>query len=84
MKAQEIQDYIESQYGQMNHDSDAMEVALQVTADEFKVDTKELFYLVIENEPMSGTHSYGFHTAYGRDLINTFQNQYFKSFEKFK
>lgn len=79
MKAQEIQDYIESNYGQMRHDSDIMEVALKITADKFGVDTEDLFHLVIENEPMKNTHSYGFHTAYGRELINTFQNEYYEN-----
>ena len=79
MKAQEIQDYIETKYGEVRHDTNAMELALQVTADEFEVNTKELFHLVIENVPMEHTHSYGFHTAYGRELINTFEYKYNES-----
>ena len=78
MKAQEIQDYIVSNYGHVRHDINSMEVALQVTADEFEVDIKELFHFVIENVPMKYTHSYGFHTAYGRELMDTFKSEYYK------
>jgi len=28
---------------------------------------------VLANEPMTGTHSYGFHTAYGRAIIDNFK-----------
>ena len=42
MKAQEIQEYIKTNYGEVRHDTNAMELALQVTADEFEVDTKGL------------------------------------------
>ena len=80
MKAQEIQDYIETNYGEVRHDINAMESALKLTADEYNIDTKELFHLVIENVPMKNTHSYGFHTAYGRELINTFQFRYSKEY----
>jgi len=79
MKAQEIQEYIENNYGEVRHNTNAMELALQVTADEYNVSTKELFHLVIENVPMEYTHSYGFHTAYGRELIDTFKYKYDES-----
>jgi len=77
MNAEEIQDYIEGHYGHMQHCADSMELALDYTANEYDVDVEDLFHLIIENEPMSGTHSYGFHTAYGRGLINTFKNEYY-------
>ena len=80
MKAQEIQSYIENNYGEVRHNTNAMELALQLTADEYNIDAKELFHLVIENVPMEHTHSYGFHTAYGRELINTFQFRYSKEY----
>ena len=38
-----------------------------------------MMYLLLENSPIdSYTHSYGFHTAYGRELINTMQDYYYK------
>ena len=41
----------------------------------------DLFHLLIENEPMSGTHSYGFHTGYGRGLIEQLKSEYYLSNE---
>jgi hypothetical protein len=41
----------------------------------------DLYHLLIENKPIVGayTHSYGFHTANGRHLINTLQEYYYQS-----
>ena len=37
-------------------------------------------FVLIENRPIDGlhTHSYGFHTANGRELINGIQNKYYE------
>jgi len=41
----------------------------------------DVLLLVIENRPLVGwyTHSYGFHTRSGRELIETFQNYYYEN-----
>jgi len=71
-----IKDYIKSNYGELRHCPKAMKKALNKTAREEKLDAQQLFHLLIENEPMTRTHSYGFHTAYGRHLIETIQDYY--------
>ena len=71
-----IKEYIQTNYGPLRHCPKAMKAALNKTAREEQVSALDLFHLVIENEPMSGTHSYGFHTAYGRHLIDTFAHYY--------
>ena len=40
----------------------------------------ELLQLLLENKPieMLYTHSYGFHTASGRHIINQLQNKYYE------
>ena len=40
----------------------------------------ELLQLLLENKPINSlmTHSYGFHTANGREIINKLQNKYYK------
>ena len=40
----------------------------------------ELLQLLLENRPieMLYTHSYGFHTANGREIINQLQNKYYE------
>lgn len=74
-----IKDHITSNYGELRHCPKAMKSALNKTAKQEDVSPVSLFHLVIENEPMNGTHSYGFHTAYGRHLIETFTDYYHNS-----
>lgn len=74
-----IKDYITDNYGELRHCPKAMKKALNETAKAESVSPIGLFHLVIENQPMSGTHSYGFHTAYGRHLIDTFSTYYHNS-----
>lgn len=71
-----IKEYIKTNYEQLRHCPKAMKAALNMTAKQEGVSPVSLFHLVIENEPMNGTHSYGFHTAYGRHLIDTFAHYY--------
>ena len=49
-------------------------------AREKNIDPISLFHLLIENKPIKGchTHSYGFHTANGRFLIETLQSYYYQ------
>lgn len=79
-----IKNYIKSNYGELRHCPKAMKKALNRTAREQKLDAKQLFHLLIENKPIdmgadsiTRTHSYGFHTAYGRHLIETIQDYYY-------
>tara|TARA_B100001939_G_scaffold340853_1_gene349626 strand:- start:447 stop:686 length:240 start_codon:yes stop_codon:yes gene_type:complete len=73
MTSKDIQDYIEIDLGQpMRHDPEMLLEATQETASTFDLDEWEVLGFVLANEPMTGTHSYGFHTAYGRAIIDNF------------
>ena len=62
------------------HDCYALAEAVSDVAYELEHDECELLYLLLENRPitMLYTHSYGFHTATGREIINQLQNKYYE------
>ena len=73
MTSKDIQDYIEVDLGHdLRHDPEMLLEATQETASTFDLDEWKVLRLVLANEPMSGTHSYGFQTAYGRAIIENF------------
>ena len=73
MTSKDIQDYIENDLGSdVRHDLDTLLEAVQETSDAFDVDQEGLLRFMLANEPMTGTHSYGFHTAYGRSIREHF------------
>jgi replication initiation and membrane attachment protein DnaB len=53
------------------HNVDALASAVTDMAEELKYDAFELLQLLLENKPIDAihTHSYGFHTANGRHII---------------
>ena len=61
------------------HDCYALADAITDMAKELDHDECELMYLLLENRPINVlyTHSYGFHTANGREIINSFENNYY-------
>lgn len=68
--------YIVKNYGRPRHNVEYLVEACKRTAKEYGVNSLDLFFLLIENREMTGTHSYGFHTGYGRELIETMQSHY--------
>lgn len=76
-----IKEYITRNYGALRHCPKALKSAINKTAKETNLDAQSLFHLLIENEPIASarTHSYGFHTANGRYLIETMQYNYHNS-----
>ena len=60
------------------HDVNALADAITDMAYELDHDECELLYLLLENRPIDSlhTHSYGFHTASGRNIIQTVQEFY--------
>jgi hypothetical protein len=73
MTSKDIQDYIEVDLGKpMRHDPVMLLEATQETASTFDLDEWKVLRLVLANEPILGTHNYGFHTAYGRAIIDNF------------
>tara|TARA_R110001606_G_scaffold361182_1_gene514252 strand:+ start:296 stop:556 length:261 start_codon:yes stop_codon:yes gene_type:complete len=71
-------DYIHYNYGYLKHDIKKLVKASRETAKQYKVKSIDIFFFMIENEPIKGihTHSYGFNTSEGREVKNTFKNYY--------
>lgn len=76
-----IKNYLTTNYGGCRHNSEAMAIACRKTAKNKPYSPKDVFHLVVENEPIVGqyTHSYGFHTANGRAIIETFESEYYEA-----
>ena len=73
MTSKDIQDYIEVDLGKpMRHDPVMLLEATQETASTFDLDEWKVLRLVLANEPILGSHNYGFQTAYGRSIIENF------------
>tara|TARA_R110000764_G_scaffold123439_1_gene211011 strand:+ start:428 stop:679 length:252 start_codon:yes stop_codon:yes gene_type:complete len=73
-----INSYLIDNYGYNKHDTNKLLKASRETAKQYKVTPLEMFFFMIENEPIKGiyTHSYGFNTSAGREVKNTFKNYY--------
>jgi hypothetical protein len=74
-----IVDYIEENYGEMRQNADAFLKAIRRTSKDFNLCRKDLFHYIIERAstiPM--TTSYGFDTAYGREIRQTFEYYYYE------
>jgi len=80
MKAKQVKDYIENTLEQTaRHNCSALAKAITKSSKQFNQNEFDMMYLLFENSPIdSYTHSDGFHTAYGRDLINTMTEYYYK------
>lgn len=74
-----VVNHIVTNYGEMRHDADRMVKALRITAKEFNLNVKDLFHYIIErSNTIQGATSYGFDTAYGREIRSTFEYEYYK------
>ena len=72
-----VVNHIVTNYGEMRHDADRMVKALRITAKEFDLNLKDLFHYIIErSNTILGATSYGFDTAYGREIRETFIDNY--------
>lgn len=62
------------------HDCDALAQAVTDMAEELDYDECELLYLLLENRPITDlhTHSYGFHTANGRHIVESIKEKYYE------
>ena len=73
MTSKDIQDYIEIDLGHdMRHDPEMLLEATQETASTFDLNEWKVLRFMLADEPMLGTHSYGFHTRYGRAIRENF------------
>ena len=84
MTAIQIKTYLENEYGECRHDAYAMAEAINQTREDMDYDNEwDLFHLLVENIPINNlmTHSYGFHTANGREIINRIKDYYYENKE---
>lgn len=73
MTSKDIQDYIEVDLGHdMRHDPEMLLEATQETASIFDLDEWKVLRFMLADEPVMHSHSYGFHTRYGRAIREHF------------
>jgi hypothetical protein len=80
MTSKQIKNYLVENYGECRHDPEAMSAAINDISEELGYEDKfKLFLLLVENKPidMLYTHSYGFHTSNGREIINKIKEYYY-------
>ena len=81
MTAKQVEKYIREDLGMTpRHDCHALAMAITDISLDMDYDECELMYLLLENRPIDAlhTHSYGFHTATGRNIIQTLQMKYYE------
>ncbi len=81
MTATEIINYLKNEYGECRHDAHAMAEAINQTKEDMDYENEwDLFHLLVENKPINSlmTHSYGFHTANGRGIIERIKSYYYE------
>ena len=81
MTAKQVEKYIREDLGMKpRHDCHALAQAITDISLDMDYDECELMYLLLENRPIVAlhTHSYTFHTANGREIINRMQEYYYE------
>ena len=81
MTGKQVENYIIEELGsEPRHDCEALANAINDIADEVDFDSFRIMQLLLENKPIDAlhTHSYGFHTANGREIINGIQSKYYE------
>jgi hypothetical protein len=77
-----IKDYITENYGEARHNLKRMAKACRIVAKIYGYTPKQIFHFMIEQVSLSGTHSYGFNTAYGREIREEFEVQYHEMYKE--
>ena len=72
------QNYIYYNYGYLKHDIKKLIKASRETAKKYNCTPLQMFLFMIEDKPIKTlfTHSYGFNTRTGREIKETFKNNY--------
>tara|TARA_R100001126_G_C4751239_1_gene113152 strand:- start:219 stop:473 length:255 start_codon:yes stop_codon:yes gene_type:complete len=79
MKAEELKSYIVDELNcQPRHDLYSLADAITDIAEEQDINEDKLMRLLLANEPVGMSHSYGFHTRWGRFIIEETQNRYYE------
>lgn len=77
-----IKDYITENYDEVRHNLKRMAKACRIVAKIYGYTPKQIFHFMIEQVSLSGTHSYGFNTAYGREIREEFEVQYHEIYKE--
>ena len=81
MVEKEVEKYIMRDLGFIpRHDCEALAAAITDMAEEIDANERELMELWLNNKPINSlmTHSYGFHTRTGREIINKLKEKYYE------
>ena len=81
MTEKQVEKYIrEDLNSEPIHDCEALANAITEMAEEIDANERELMELLLNNKPINSlmTHSYGFHTANGRNIIETIKEKYYE------
>jgi len=81
MVEKEVEKYIMRDLGFIpRHDCEALAAAITDMAEEIDTDERKLMELLLNNKPINSlmTHSYGFHTRTGREIINKLKEKYYE------
>ena len=81
MTGEQVENYIINELdSKPRHDVYALANAINDIADEVEFDSFRIMQLLLDNKPIDAlhTHSYGFHTANGREIINGIQSKYYE------
>ena len=79
MTGEQVENYIINELdSEPRHNCEALAEAINYVAGKVEFDSFRLMQLLLENKPIDAlhTHSYGFHTWQGRELIEGMQNAY--------
>ncbi len=76
LTAKAVEKYITHHYGTPRHCCTSLVKAARQTATVADLTPSQVLRLVIENEPAGHSHSYGFHTRFGRAVIDHFKDLY--------
>ena len=81
MTGKEVEKYIMGDLGcEPRHDCEALANAITEMSQQLAHDENELMWLLLGNIPINSlmTHSYGFHTRNGREIIETIKEKYYE------
>ena len=81
MTGEQVKDYFKHDLKmEPRHCTKALAQAITDMAEELDFEESKLLWLLLENRPIDDlhTHSYGFHTANGRHIIETIKEKYYE------
>ncbi len=81
MTKEQVEKYIKEDLEcEPRHDCEALANAITEMSQQLVHNEHELMWLLLENRPINSlmTHSYGFHTANGRHIIESIQEKYYE------